>query len=60
MAEVAEFRDEYGDLQHTRDTQDEYVQQAQDECDSIKCNMEAYRQRTELEMNEELHTSQKS
>ncbi len=53
-AEVAEFRDKYGNLQHARDTQDEYVQAVQDECDSIKHNTEAYWQHTELEMNEDL------
>ncbi len=50
---MAEFNDEYGDLQTARDTQDEYVRAAQNECDAIKRNTEAYRQRTELQMNEE-------
>ncbi len=39
-ARVADFTDEYGDLQHVRDTQEEFVQVAQDECDAIKCNAE--------------------
>ncbi len=52
--EVVGFHDEYGDLVHARDMQDEHVQLAQEEQDSIKCQTEAYRVRTELAMNEEL------
>ncbi len=52
-ARVAEFSDKYEDLQHTRDTQAEFVQVVQDECDIIKHNTEAYRQCSECQMNEE-------
>ncbi len=52
-AEVAELCDEHGDLVHARDMQDEYVQQAQQESDSIKRQLEAYRMHTKLQMNEE-------
>ncbi len=50
---VPEFSHEYGDLQTARDTQDDYVRMAQDECDAIKCNAEAFQMRTELANNEE-------
>ncbi len=53
-AEVADMRDKHSDLVHARDTQDEYLQQTQQESNTIKRQLEAYRVCTKLEMNEEL------
>ncbi len=50
---MAEFNNEYRDLQTVRDTQDEYVRQAQEDSDAIKCGTENFRMRTEFTMNEE-------
>ncbi len=50
---MADFTDEYRDLQHARNTQAEFMQAAQDECAAIRRNTEAYRRRTEREMNED-------
>ncbi len=36
-AEVAELHDEYGDLAHARDMQEEFLQQMQQELDTLKC-----------------------
>ncbi len=41
-AQVAEFNEEYGDLQTARDTQDEYVHMAQEESDVIKRGAEDF------------------
>ncbi len=51
--QLAELNDEYGDLQTARNTQDEYVHQAQEESDAIKCGTENFRVCAEFAMNEE-------
>ncbi|MCP4545848.1 MAG: hypothetical protein GY835_05200, partial [bacterium] len=51
--QLAEFNDEYGDLQTARDTQDEYVRRAQEESDAIKRGAKNFRVHTEVTMNEE-------
>ncbi len=45
---VANFIDKYGILQHARDTQDDYVCVAQEECDAIKRNADTFQTRTEV------------
>ncbi len=50
---MVEFTNEYGDLQHVRDTQEEFVLTVQREDAAIQRDMEVCRQRAEREMNEE-------
>ncbi len=50
---MAEFNEEYRDLQTACDTQDKYVRMAQEEGDVIKCGAEDFQMRTELATNEE-------
>ncbi len=52
-SKVVKLCDEHGELVHARDMQEEYLLSMQHESDSVKRNLEAYRQHTELQMNEE-------